>query len=415
MGFAVLSGSFVSIVEVRADALGPRPGWEDGALPLRLLDGPANAEQSERAGRYLSTRVDAALYKPEIRQWARSGEIMVELLKMTDELALPLEPTHLFVLHRSLTPSWSVEDIHEQIRLATTEGLSEFGIQNQGRSFHLVAIMTSPSTFHDAAFDGNPSHDRAILAWQLATLRSDQPPQSDLARLADTQNLSEPTADMTLLVHHDGCALVLSDGDVDAVGPFHSWLKGEPAEDVAASEVQWHLHTTLTDCILLGLLQRSGLNLLADRLADVATRRPDVEVMLTIEAAFAKFKASVWWRHVSEEETGNLVLRAFQSKHRLDGLFDEVAQGVAQYSGQVQALSAALSSAAVTILTLTLFPLTVLVAFIAAVTPSSANFVIKLVAYFSCVPLSLAIGLAVASRIPHYLPFLRSTLRSRRL
>lgn len=368
----------------------------------------------ERSARYLSPRVDAALYHADVRCWTRAGERIVELLAMGHDPSSPAAPTHLFVVHGALHPGRSSADAQEEIRAATDESLAEFGIRRVGRAFHLAAVVHPPSGLFAAAEVDGIDPQRALTAWQLATMRTDEPSHAELSRLVATQNLSEPTADMTLVVHHDGAALVLCDDVTDVEEPFASWLEGKPADDVASSEVQWHVHTILTDCVLLGLLQRAGLNALADRVADVATRRPDVETMLALEEAFARFKASVWWRHVSEEETGNLVLQAFQNKHRLADLLDNVAQGLTQYSGQVQAMSAALSSAAVTILTVTVFPLTVLIAFITAVVPESASFLIKLVAYFLTIPVTLGVGLLVASWIPHYLPFLRSTLRSSR-
>lgn len=417
------SGSLVSVVEIGADHLSNRTGWVGGAAPFQLPGEPSSLFQDssrERSSRYLSPRVDAALYDYGVRRWKRVNESLVELLELP-RLDITARPaTYLLVVHSRLARGREIDFIQEQVRVTTDQILSCLGVTHRGRRFHLVAAVTStslspyPLTARESPSSRQYDEGRALAAWQIANLRSDQPAEGELERLRDVGNLLEPTGDMTLILHHDGAGLVLVDTVDNDVDSFTAWFEGKSPEDSVSAQVQWHLHTTLADCILLGLLQRAGLNSLADRVASAAAQKPDVETMLKMQDEFGRFKASVWWRHVSEEETVNLVLRAFQTRHGLSDLLEEVARDLGEYAAQVQALSAALSSAAVTILTLTLFPLTVIVALVAALTPVSASFPIKVLAYLSSIPISLGFGLGVASIIPDYLPFLRSTLRSRR-
>ncbi|NNN22714.1 MAG: hypothetical protein HKL80_12025 [Acidimicrobiales bacterium] len=418
-----IDGSFASIIEIRVNRYSIYEGWNAGVLPLHIGETTFDRETidenyNERDSRNLSSRVDAALYSAENRYWKQDQGCLLELVSMPVGNKSKWAPSHLLIIHAPFGQPAVISDLKTLINKTTSDCLAIFQNPELGRSFNFIAGLVNNS-FWKVRNTGNNEktdyfdYERSLLAWQLSTLRSDDPPIGELAKLNQGNNLIEPTADITLLINHDGAALVFSDDIINSANPFESWLQGETAEDNSSNVIQWHLHTTLTDCILLGMLQRSGLNSLADQLASLSTGSPDINILLSLQEAFAKFKASIWWHHVSEEETGNLVLHAYQSKHKLEDLFDEVSQDLTLYTSQVQALSSVLSSAAVTILTLTLFPLTFLLGLVSGVTPSSTNIFVKAILYLLCVPLSLGVGFTVAAFIPNYLPFLRSIFKSK--
>jgi len=413
------AGSAVLFIELEVSNTAFLLNWHAGPAPFDFETTSAYEDDRdpESSARYLSKRVHQALYAPGSRHWIRRDRAIVELLPLPQQDGLAGRATHIAVVHVGLVECFSVEDLVVQLEPATSEALSGLPVGHRGRSFHLVGLLhLDPGILAQGRRpDSDYDQERALVAWQVSTLRpGDDPPQGELERLAAGRQLLEPTADMTLVVHHDGASLVLSDEpESDSETPFQAWLEDTVPEPSVSAQVQWHLHTTITDAVLLGLLQRTGLNALADRVAQAAAATPDVKTMVALQTAFARFKGSFWWRHVSEEETVNLVSKAIRERHGLDELFEEVNEALSQYSEHVQGISVALSSAAVTILTLTLFPLTVMVALITAITPASASLGLKLVAYLSSVPLSLGVGLCVAAFIPGYLRFLRSTFQSR--
>ena len=164
-----------------------------------------------------------------------------------------------------------------------------------------------------------------------------------------------------------------------------------------AIPVQFQAHTVLVDCFALGMLQRAGLNAIADSFAAMADTKPRLSKIFALDEEFASFKAFVWRHHITEEETANRVLRAYQIRHALDDLLDEVSQDLGHYASQIQTLSTARSSAAVTILTVTLFPLTVLLSVATAVVPGDASWWEKCLLFSASVPLALLIGIGILS------------------
>jgi hypothetical protein len=414
-----LTGSAVQIVEVECLNTDFLADWKNGPAPFNFSTS-ANQEikgDIDNSARYLSKRVHQALYDPSLRQWNRIEQAIIEMIPLVsrgDEYDIV---THLAVIHVGLLACRNVEEVLTQLDSVTSDILTKIDVNCRGRSYSLVCLLNMNFPALNIGSNVNLGFDqqRALLAWQISTFRpEDEPPIGELERLFTSRQLLEPTSDMTLLVHHDGASLVLSDEpDDEGNAPFGSWLECGFPQPTVSAQVQWHLHTTLTDSILLGMLQRLSLNTLANRIANATTKTPDVNTMTSLQSAFGNFKGSLWWRHVSEEETVNLVLQAFRARHGLDDLFTEVDDALNQYSEHLQGISAALSSAAVTILTLTLFPLTVTVALITALVPGSADSVVKIIAYLCSVPISLATGFAVAALIPGYLAFLRSTFKSR--
>jgi hypothetical protein len=273
------------------------------------------------------------------------------------------------------------------------------------RTFFLV--------FAAAAVSNEMRRRPPSLAFMLSRGDVTYPDQKELSRLSDDPTFFEPASGLAVAVDHDGAAIVVDldrDSETDVFG---TWARGEPAElaSGAAASVQFQAHTVLVDCFVLGMLQRAGLNGIADSFAAMADSQPRLANVLALEKEFASFKAFVWWHHVTQEETANRVLRAYQIRHGLDDFLAEVARDLGQYSSQIQTLSAARSSAAVTILTVTLVPLTVLLAIIVAVLPSDYPWWAKCLALGASVPLALLVGIGVLSFMKGYLEFLRDVIR----
>jgi hypothetical protein len=430
--YDVLGGSFVAFVEVGPEATNRTSGWTAGPAPFRYPGASTKVAGQIDSVRFLSPRVRSAIYDDSVRRWTVSGRLILEIIPLpTTSPRGPSSSTHVLIVHGQLDPEALARGgLSLHIRATVDAALEHLTVIAQGHRFHLIFVIDRPERGRQVRSDlsPRPAYDktRAVLAWQVATMRdTDEPADGTLDRLAADRHLIEPTRDVAVLVTHGGIGVVVTDALTPGESlPFASWLdqSGEESSDVQLSgdstvgpvaHVQWNVHTTLADSVLLGLLQRAGLNALADRMASVASRNANVDTLRDLELVFGRFKAAVWWHNISEEETVNVVLRAMRDQHGMDDLFAEVTDGLNSYAQRVQGASTALAGAAVTILTLTLFPVTVAVALAAALVPDSASTTVKILAFVACVPVSLLSGLGVAAIIPGYLKFLSSTFRSR--
>jgi hypothetical protein len=221
------------------------------------------------------------------------------------------------------------------------------------------------------------------------------------------------TKDIVIIIAHDGCSMVGISDLMEDPDPFDNWLHRDAAvgdsTSITFSELLWH--SVFVDCILLGMQQRSGLNRIADRFAGLTDHRPRISEMLSLEQSFAEFKAAVWWHQVTEERAANQVLRAFQREHSLDDLLTELGRDLSHYSDQVQTLNVARSSAAITVLSLTLLPITVLLYIFQSILPSNASDFLRVCVYLASVPIALMVALGIASVMPGYLELLHDIVR----
>ena len=386
--------------------------WQEGPLPLSLRQPQGSTLTSDTQGRlsYFSARVGSTLFPSRRRHWRRRDEGFAELIAPTQG-----GKTYIVIVHSPLGDHHSVDDAAACVTHAA-EGLNNLVGEmlfprippqqrtQARRTYWLVfAAASHPS--------GRASLEPLSMALMFSRGSSVVPDQDELMRLTAEGSLFEPDLGLAVAVEHDGAAIVV---DVDGAVPnsFEWWSQGEPADPSlsAAPAVQFQAHTVLVDCFALGMLQRAGLNAIADSFAAMADVQPRLSKVFALDKDFASFKAFVWWHHITEEETANRVLRAYQIRHALDDLLDEVSRDLGHYASQIQTLSTARSSAAVTILTVTLFPLTVLLSFATALVPQGASWWEKCLLFGASVPLSLLIGVGVLSTMKGYLQFLRDVL-----
>jgi hypothetical protein len=387
--------------------------WHDGPLPVALQQrgGPTLTSDAEGRLSYFAARVGPTLYPIGRRHWRHRPEGFAEVIAPA-----PGGHTYVVVVHNPLGTDLTVEDA--VVRIAhETESLNELvggmffpqvAPDHRGhtrRAFWLVFAAASHART-------GASIDSASAALMLSRGTSVPPDRHELDRVAAEGSLFEPDPGLVVAVEHDGAALVVDIGSDVPVDSFEPWSRQEPVDPTASLAIseQFQAHTVLVDCFALGMLQRAGLNAIADSFAAMADTKPRLSKVFALDEEFASFKAFVWRHHITEEETANRVLRAYQIRHALDDLLDEVSQDLGHYASQIQTLSSARSSAAVTILTVTLFPLTVLLSVATALVPDDASWWEKCLLFGASVPLALLIGVGILSTMKGYLQFLRDVL-----
>jgi len=398
--------------------------WSDGPLPLSVTNGEGIETRSGETERldYFSHRIASALYPVGRRKWRHFANGFLEVLAPAENVP---DSTYLVVWHRSLGDIYEASIAADEV-LNTIETMQSLVAPAMAlnaeslkviRSFYMVsgvidefALGVLPSQYNDVWTIPEQ------YAWRLATLINsefgDTPPLDEISNLRRNGARVNLTNDLLIMVEHDGCSLVgVADAD-ESPDPFESWLAGESAHDdsqLTFVELEWH--TIFLDCFLLGILQRSGLNRIADQFAGLTDHQPKISEMLKLERSFAEFKAAIWWHQVTEERAANQVLRAFQREHSLDDLLAELGRDLSHYSDQIQTLSVARSSAALTVLSLTLLPITVILYIIQSVVPANSGDFLRIGAYLLSVPIALVLAFGLAALIPGYLELLRDVVR----
>jgi hypothetical protein len=417
-------GSLVVIQECQIRGTISLAEWSDGPLPLSVTNGDGIETRSGETERldYFSHRVAAALYPAGRRRWRHFANGFLEVLAPAENLP---DSTYLVIWHQSLGDSYEAsiagDDVLNAIEAMQTLVAPAMTVEREClrvvRSFYMVSGVIDefargvlPSQYDDTWTIPEQ------YAWRLATLINsefgDTPPLDEMSNLKRNRARVNLTKDLLVIVEHDGCSLVGVTDEHESPDPFESWLAGDSAHDdsqLTFVELEWH--TIFLDCFLLGILQRSGLNRIADQFAGLTDHQPRVSEMLKLERSFAEFKAAVWWHQVTEERAANQVLRAFQREHSLDDLLAELGRDLSHYSDQIQTLSVARSSAALTVLSLTLLPITVILYIIQSVVPANWGDLLRIGAFLLSVPIALALAMGLAALIPGYLELLRDVIR----
>ena len=415
-------GSFVAIRELR---FGRRPdlgSWKPGPAEflVREDDHIVRHGASDRL-LYFSARVESALYGGGRRMWledARLADNPSETCVM--EMVLFRVRAEgdwrgLVVAHLPLPA-----DIDRAVA-AIDVAPSQIGVWAEQRpELRVAGLRTSRrDRSYVFSFERVAARDQGVataerVGWSLAARRSfERAPDwaEAIDRLREQGGVHTLVRRASLVVHRAGAAVVVND-----TGPFRSLLDANPSDEPTglAERAQASCHTVFTDACLLGMMQRVGLHSIADESVRLSSARPSVRGLINLEADFARFKSTYWWHQITEEEEANIILRGFQTHHGLDDLLAEVGRDLGHFAAQVQTLSAARSGAALGLLTLVLFPLTVLVAFAQAVLPQGTGLLLTTLVFVATVPLSLLLGLGIAAAIPGQLSFLRDVFAAGR-
>lgn len=423
----VLRSSYAVLREFHLDAVPVLTEWGSGPLPLAF----AGARQHDKLSMdkvtrlsYFADRIGTSLY--DARYWrtfdtttdAGTRRWLLELLLV--DAWLSSDVRCIFVAHCDVVAG-PVSSVASAVRdtapiladlFEASTGVRPKDNESGGdRVFSVCFSLIDERAARPLPDDYSTWETKEQVAWCTACkwpgTTSSLPSRREIEDLRSQGCVLNPLRRLSMVVHHNGAGIVATTSNA-ATNVFPHWTAGEASPGKGNNEyAELQVHTLFVDCFIVGLLQRAGLNGIADRFSLMANHRPRVHEMMDLERAFAEFKSAIWWHQVTEESTANDLLRAFQTQYRLDDMLAEVGRDIAHYSGQIQTLSNARGTAAVTVLTIVIVPLTVLCYLVTSLLPASASGVQKTLAFLGTVPASLFVGLGVAALIPGYVSFLR--------
>lgn len=420
----MVQGSLIVIQECLIEVATKTSDWMEGPLVLSVIDSNGVETRTGEAERltYFSNRIASALYPLGRRKWRQVENGFLEVLLPSTSVP---NATHLFALHIPLSENYDTASVVEVVlqftkdmpsKVASAISIEASRIQVI-RSYYMISGVIDE--FADALLPTQYDNHWSLAdqyAWRLSTLINGEfgnsPPIDEIAELRKSGSKISLTNDQVVIVAHDGCSFVGVSRTVNRDNPFASWVEGNAALDdsgLAIVELEWH--SIFLDSFFLGILQRSGLNRIADEFAGLTSHEPTVSEMLRLERSFAEFKAAIWRHQITEERAANQILRAFQREHALDDLLAELGRDLSHYSGQIQTLSVAQSSAALTLLSITLIPITVILYILQSIIPSKSGDLLRIGVFLLSVPISLLFAFILASFIPGYLKLLRDILR----
>lgn len=431
----VLRSSFLVVAELQLITEPTFEGWSEGPLPLawrgEIGESPLRMDAEQRQ-QYFSPRVKRRLYPGDRRFWKQcsyKSQGMTKV-KFIEALFVPEEyeagPRIFVVLHGS-GPTQPVFPLMAEIRKWSDELVdvtsaeldkdvlsSESGEGVRRFSQIFAAMSESRLSVFDCEDDwGVPMQTAWVLAqkWLGAVVSS--PTASHLRHVRDTGGMIEASNEVSVVLVPDGAGVVAVGAGINA-DPFDDWIINQPPKSVTlGGYTQLMVHTIYADCFLMALQQSSGLNEIADRFGVISGDVPRLADLRNLERWFAVFRSEVWWHQITELSEANELLRAFQRQHDLDDLMEEVGRDLGYLSDQIQTQNTVISSVAISLLTLILFPLTVTIAAVEALVPSRADAIQKLLAFLASIPIALLVGIGIAACIPRYMRFVVDAFRRR--
>lgn len=295
--------------------------WREGPLPIPIGEG-GTADRHRRL-RYFEPRVSESLYGSpgHPARWHRNvtaGEPItaVELLRMPQTVSAPDKRSGIAVMHMDLGNA-PLETVRNAANLAA----------NRTRYSQLLPDGVEASLTSDRAFtvshvtfsDGVPKPvmpsqyslwttcDQWLWLLASATAVTAFPPDPDDEDLfAGRVRFS---ADWQGLVLRDGVAFVGTSPDPGDDTTFH------PAANVL-------VRTLYLDVFILGLLQVTGVNNLANSLYDLLPREANAQRLLKLERRLIELRRALWSNHITRRSKANELLMRFQEQHRLPDLIE---------------------------------------------------------------------------------------------
>jgi hypothetical protein len=181
--------------------------------------------------------------------------------------------------------------------------------------------------------------------WLLASRSSqtDYPPDPDHADqlLSGTVVLS---ADWRGLITRDGAAFVGLRRDHGNDDPFLGYA-------------QLYTHTAYLDALILGMIQRSNIEMMTDDAARAFDAQDLPRHLGKLEERAARFRSVYWLRDTSAHGPPNDILTAYQAQHRLPERFDTVLSEIGDLSRIVQTQEGQQVGAALSVITVLGLPI----------------------------------------------------------
>jgi hypothetical protein len=168
------------------------------------------------------------------------------------------------------------------------------------------------------------------------------PAPEDRAQLL--ASLVRLSASWQALVLHDGAAFLGSGTDMSSAYRL-------------SSAGEFHFRTVYLDALLFAQTQRLQLTRIADELAALADPIADPAPLLRLERQLTAFRNVYWWQHLGPQWHANQLLHAYQAKHGMTELFEQVMNELGDYSRKAHTAATQRTEALVGVLAVVGLPL----------------------------------------------------------
>jgi hypothetical protein len=353
-----------AIVVAPVDLLEP-PAWEAGPLPVS--EGSVVASAELRRG-YFNERAATALYGGGRLHRLIGGEhgrersrdhfavTGVELLRVPGgERRNALLAVHGEIQADGLAAVETLARIAHlgngasQARAFLDELLDGCGTVMSGLKRATTITLATPAAGLSDAPLGTPAFDAwsPELQW-LWLLASATPPGDYLPAPEDGANLLDAiirlSASWSVLVLRDGAAYLGSGPDMSSAYRL-------------AGDAEFHFRTIYLDALLVAQSQRLQLTRIADELAALADPMSDPAPLLQLERELTSFRNVYWWQHLGPQWHANHLLAAYQDRHQITELFDQVTDELGDYSRKAHTAATQRTEALVGVLAVIGLPL----------------------------------------------------------
>jgi len=153
-----------------------------------------------------------------------------------------------------------------------------------------------------------PDVDQWLLALATSTPPADYPPDPE----------SDPPK--PLLLSRSWRGLVMRDGAAFVAQAPHDGTD----QFIADGSAELYVRSIYTDTVLLGIMQNTALDDLAEQLAEQPPGVRTTEYLRAVETRLDEFRMTLWWQHVTRHGPANDVLIRYHEQHRLPELLEQV-------------------------------------------------------------------------------------------
>jgi hypothetical protein len=354
----------LAIVVVPVD-LFELPAWEPGPLPL-MQDGVVASADLRRS--YFNERSATALYGPgrmhrgvglEHGRVRSCDQFVVDGVELLGVPAGGGRRNALLAVHGEVLADGLgfVETLARIGHLGTgaspsrsflDELLGGCGSVMSGLTQATTIALATPAGALETPIE-SPGYDgwSADLQW-LWMLASATPPGDYLPARQEQEELLDSlillSASWQVLVLRDGAAFVGSGIDMSSAYRL-------------SPNAEFHFRTVYLDALLVAQAQRLQLTRIADELAALADPMIDPGPLLRLERELTAFRNVYWWQHLGPQWHANKLLHAYQEKHGISELFEQVAEELGDYSRKAQTAATQRTEALVGVLAVVGLPL----------------------------------------------------------
>jgi len=174
-----------------------------------------------------------------------------------------------------------------------------------------------------------------------------------------------PSADWRIAVLRNGAAFVGRRPDTGLTSTSNGWTRNEPARSNGDyfDSGELYMRTIFTDAIVLGIIQRHGLQTMRASALGTARHATSLARVRDLGESLEAFCEQYWWTDASRGGIADQLLRAYQDRHSLDEMLGQLEADVTSLSRRVHTSASRRTAGALTALSLlTVFSLSLSIA-----------------------------------------------------